>query len=268
MKLVDAKGANLREIHETALVHPNAQIGRYVKIGPRAIIGEHVILGDNCIVGPRVVIQGRTTIGEGNQFYHAASIGVEPQENDFVAEDCSLFIGDHNFFREYVTISVGAEEGGQETRIGSDNLLQAYSHVAQGCKLGSHIIIGNCTILGKSVLIEDRAIISGLSLINEFTKIGKMAMIGACTKIVKDIPPFVLVDGNPAKVSGINVVGLRRNGLESDVRDEIKRAYKILYRSNLTVVDAITLMEQEFQDRSEIDHFINFLHRVECGVQR
>ncbi|HOJ78403.1 MAG TPA: acyl-ACP--UDP-N-acetylglucosamine O-acyltransferase [Bacillota bacterium] len=268
MKLVESKVINLREVHETAIVHPNAKLGRNVVVGPYAIIGENVEIGDNCVIGPHVVIEGWTTIGQGNRFFHGCSIGCEPQDLKFRGEKSYLFIGDNNTFRENVTVSRGTEGGGGETRIGNNNLFMAYSHVAHDCQLGSHIVIANCTALAGHVTVEDRAVIGGMSGIHQFTKIGKMVMVGACSKIVKDVPPFVLVDGNPAKVSGINVVGLRRNGIDPQIRDEIKKAYRILYRSSLTVNRAIEQMEQELQGCEEIDHFIRFLRNAERGILR
>jgi len=268
MKLVESKVINLREVHETAIVHPNAKLGRNVVVGPYAIIGENVEIGDNCVIGPHVVIEGWTTIGQGNRFFRGCSIGCEPQDLKFRGEKSYLFIGDNNTFRENVTVSRGTEGGGGETRIGNNNLFMAYSHVAHDCQLGSHIVIANCTALAGHVTVEDRAVIGGMSGIHQFTKIGKMVMVGACSKIVKDVPPFVLVDGNPAKVSGINVVGLRRNGIDPQIRDEIKKAYRILYRSSLTVNRAIEQMEQELQGCEEIDHFIRFLRNAERGILR
>lgn len=268
MKLVESKIVNLREIHETAVVHPNAQIGRNVIVGPYSVIGENVVIGDNCVIGSHVLIEGWTNIGSGNRFFHGASIGCEPQDLKFQGEKSYLFIGDNNTFRENVTISRGTEGGGGETRIGNNNLIMAYCHVAHDCQLGNHIIMSNSTSLAGHVTVEDRVVIGGMSGIHQFTKIGKMVMIGGCSKIVKDIPPFVLVDGNPAKVSGINAVGLRRNGIAPEVRDEIKKAYRILYRSNLIVSRAVEQMEQELQGGAEIDHFIRFLRNAERGILR
>lgn len=268
MKVIENKVVPLRDIHETALVHPGAKLGKEVVIGPYAIIGENVELGDNCIVGPHVVIEGWTKIGVGNKFYHGATIGCEPQDLKFHGEKSYLVIGDYNTFRENVTISRGTEGGGGETRIGSNNLFMAYTHVAHDCQVGSHVVLANATALAGHVVVEDRVVIGGLSGIHQFSKIGKMAMVGACTKVVKDIPPFVIVDGNPAKVAGINVVGLRRNGINPEVRDEIKKAYRILYRSSLIINQAIEQMEQELQGSAEIDHFIRFLRNAERGICR
>ena len=268
MKALESKVIHLRDIHPTAIVHPKAKLGREVVIGPYSIIGENVEIGDFTVVDSNVVIDGWTSIGKKCHIYHGASIGCEPQDLKFKGEKSYLFIGDNNLIREYVTISRGTEGGGGETRIGNNNLFMAYSHVAHDCQIGNHVVIDNSVALAGHVIIEDRVIIGGLSGVHQFTKIGKMAMIGGMTKIVKDIPPFMLVDGNPAKVAGINIVGLRRNEIPPEVRDQIKNAYKILYRSNLNVTQAIEQMEQELTSSPEIDHFIRFLRNAERGICR
>ncbi len=268
MKALDSKVVVLRDIHETAVIHPGAVLGRDIVIGPYAIIGEHVTLGDGCRVGPRVVIDGWTTIGRDNRFFHGATIGCEPQDLKFQGEKTDLVIGDGNTFREFTTISRGTGEGGGETRIGSHNLIMAYCHIAHDCQIGSHVIMSNATNLGGHVHVEDRAVIGGMCGVHQFSKIGKMCMIGSNSKIVKDVPPFVLVDGNPAKVAGINVVGLRRNGIDPETRDEIKRAYRILYRMNLGIAQAIEQMDQELKATPEIEHFIRFLRNADRGICR
>jgi UDP-N-acetylglucosamine acyltransferase len=268
VKVLENKVFSLRDIHETAVVHPGAILGRNVVIGPYAVIGEHVEIGDGCVIGPHVAIDGWTTIGDGNKFFHGASIGFEPQDLKFKGEKSFVVIGDCNIFRENVTVHPGTEGGGGETRIGNNNLFMAYTHVAHDCQVGNYITMANCSALGGHVIVEDRVSIGGLCGIHQFTKIGKMVMVGGCSKIVKDIPPFVLVDGNPAKVCGINVVGLRRNNITPETRDEIKKAYRILYRSNLTIGRAVEQMEQELQGSSEIDHFIRFLRNAERGILR
>lgn len=269
MKIIESSNViPLRNIHETAVVHPNAKLGKDVIVGPYAVIGENVEIGDGCVIGPHVLIEGWTKIGVGNKFHHGATIGCEPQDLKFKGEKSYLVIGDYNTVRENVTISRGTEGGGGETRVGSHNLFMAYSHIAHDCQVGSYIVIANGSALAGHVVVEDRVVIGGLCGIHQFSKIGKMAMVGACTKVVKDIPPFVMVDGNPAKVSGINVVGLRRNGLSPEVRDEIKKAYRILYRCNLIIAQAIEQMEQELQASPEIDHFIRFLRNADRGICR
>ena len=268
MKVIESKVIPLRDIHPTAIVHPNAKLGREVVIGPYSIIGENVEIGDYTRIDSHVVIEGWTTIGKRCHIYHGASIGCEPQDLKFKGEKSYLFIGDDNLIREYVTISRGTEGGGGETRIGNNNLFMANSHIAHDCQIGNHVVLANSVALAGHVTVEDRVTIGGLCGVHQFTKIGKMAMIGGCTKIVKDIPPFVLVDGIPAKVSGINIVGLRRNEVPPEVRNEIKKAYKILYRSRLNIKQAIEQMEQELASSPEIDHFIRFLRNAERGICR
>jgi len=263
-----AKLLRLGNIHETAVVAPGAKLGKNVEIGPYSIIGEHVEIGDNTVIGPHVVIDGWTTIGKDNKIFHGASIGLEPQDLKFDGEKSYLFIGDKNVIRENVTIHRGTAEGGGETRIGNDNLIMAYCHVAHDCQLGNHIIMSNATNLAGHVIIEDNVVISGMVGVHQFVRIGKMSMTGAHSKVVKDVPPYVLVDGHPAGVNGINVVGLRRNGVPPELRREIKKAYKILYRSKLNIDEAIKKMDQEFDASEEIEHFLRFLRNVQRGICR
>ncbi|MGE5558767.1 MAG: acyl-ACP--UDP-N-acetylglucosamine O-acyltransferase [Bacillota bacterium] len=268
MKVIESRVIPLRDIHPTAVVHPNAKLGREVVIGPYSIINENVEIDDFTVVDSHVVIDGWTTIGKYCHIYHGASIGCEPQDLKFKGEKSYVFIGDYNMIREFVTISRGTEGGGGETRIGNDNLFMAYSHVAHDCQIGNHIVIANSVALAGHVVVEDRAIVGGLSGVHQFTKIGKMVMVGGCTKVVKDVPPYIIVDGNPAKVAGINIVGLRRNEVLPEVREEIKKAYRILYRSGLNMAQAIEQMDQELTGSPEIEHFIRFLRNAERGICR
>ncbi len=259
---------HLAKIDPTAIIYPGAKLGRGVEIGPYSIIGENVEIGEDTIVGPHVLIEGWTKIGKNNQVFHGASIGLVPQDMKFQGEKSYLFIGDNNIIRENVTIHRGTEEGGGETWIGNDNLIMAYCHVAHDCQLGSHIIMSNASNLAGHVVIEDYAVITGLTGIHQFVRIGKMAMVGAHSKVVKDVPPYILVDGHPARVNGINVVGLRRNGVNPKLRAEIKKAYRILYRSNLNVSQAIEKMDQVLDTSKEIEHFLRFLRNAQRGICR
>ncbi|AZR73950.1 acyl-[acyl-carrier-protein]--UDP-N-acetylglucosamine O-acyltransferase [Anoxybacter fermentans] len=270
MKKVKPKDnvVHMAKIHETAIVHPGAKIGKNVEIGPYSIIGPNVEIGDNTKIGPHVVIDGWTKIGCNNKIFFGASIGLEPQDLKFHGEKSYLFIGDNNTIREYVTINRGTENGGGETRIGNNNLIMAYCHVAHDCQLGNHIIMSNAANLAGHVIVEDHAVIAGLAGIHQFVRIGKMAMVGAHTKVVKDVPPYIIVDGHPARVAGINVVGLRRNGISPELRQEIKRAYKILYRSDLNISQAIERMDQELETSPEIEHFLRFLRNATRGIVR
>lgn len=258
----------MADIHDTAIVHQGAKISKNVKIGPYSIIGENVEIGEGTEIGPHVVIRGWTRIGKNNKIFHGASIGFIPQDLKFDGEKSYLYIGDNNTIRENVTIHRGTEEGGGETRVGNNNLIMAYCHVAHDCKLGNHIVMGNAVNLAGHVVVEDHAVITGLTGVHQFVQIGSIAMVGAHSKVVKDVPPYILVDGHPARVNGINVVGLRRNGLKPELRSEIKRAYKILYRSNLNMDEAIQKMDQELDASKEIEHFLRFLRNVQRGICR
>ncbi len=257
-----------RNIHPSALVTPGARVASDVVIGPFAIIGENVSIDSGTVVGPHVVVDGWTTIGRNNKIYAGAAIGAEPQDLKFHGEKSYLFIGDDNIFREYVTVSRGTEDGGGETRIGNDNLFMAYTHIAHDCQIGSFIVMANGTQLGGHVTVEDRAVIGGLAGVHQFCQIGRMAMVGAHSMVTKDVPPYILVDGNPAHVYGINVVGLRRNNVEPALRAEIQRAYRLLYASNLNVSQAIEQMEQQLAASPEIDHFLRFLRSAQRGICR
>jgi UDP-N-acetylglucosamine acyltransferase len=259
---------HMAEIHKTAVVHSGAKIGKGVEIAPYAVIGENVEIGENTKIGSHVVIDGWTKIGKDNEIFTGASIGLEPQDLKFEGEKSYVTIGDNNTIREYATIHRGTEEGGLETKIGDNNLIMAYCHVAHDCQLGNNIVMSNATNLGGHVIVEDSVVIAGLVGVHQFVRIGQMAMVGAHSKVVKDVPPYILVDGHPAAVNGINVVGLRRNGVESELRKEIKQAYKHLYRSNLNVSQAIEKMDQELDSSSEIEHFLRFLRNAQRGICR
>jgi len=255
-------------IHPSAIVHPGAQIGAGVEIGPFAIIGENVEIGDETRIGPHCIIDGWTKIGQGNKIYTGAIVGSEPQDLKFRGEKTYLFIGDDNIIREYATISRGTEGGGGETRIGSNNLVMSYVHVGHDVQLGNNCVIAHATGIAGHVVVEDRVVMGGIVGVHQFTKIGRMAMIGAHSMVNKDVPPYTLVDGDPAKVYGVNIVGLRRNGLSPETRMEIQRAYKILYRSGLNVSQAIEVMERELAGSEEIDHFLRFLRGADRGICR
>lgn len=266
MKPIDLSSGMFSQAYPNSCVHPNAKIGNDVHIGPCSVIGENVTIGDNCIIGPNVIIEGKTTIGTANKFYDGSSIGCDFQDSISNEEKSFLYIGSNNIFREYVSISLGTTEGGGETRIGNNNLLMNYSHIAHDCQIGNNVIITNSVNLAGNVFVEDKARIGGLSTIGQFCRIGKMAMVGAMTKVEKDVPPYLLVDGNPIAIYGINTVGLRRNGVDSEIQMALKRAHHLLYRSNLKFEDAIERIEQEFVNVQEIIDFINFLKESKIGV--
>lgn len=255
-------------IHPTAIVSPGAVIGPNVEIGPYAIIGENVEIGEGCVIGPRVVIEGWTVLGKRNKVYTGAVLGNDPQDLKFKGEKSYLYIGDDNIIREYATISRGTAGGGGETRIGNHNLIMSYVHVAHDVQMGSYNVVAHGSGIAGHVVIEDRVTIGGIVGVHQFTKIGRMAMVGAHTMVTKDVPPYALVSGNPAKIYGVNIVGLRRNGLTPEVRMEIQRAYKILYRSGLNVSQAIEEMERQLSGTEEVEHILRFLRNAERGICR
>ncbi|TWH45330.1 acyl-ACP--UDP-N-acetylglucosamine O-acyltransferase [Sporomusa sp. KB1] len=257
----------LHKIHETAVIHPNARIGKDVEIGPYAVIGENVLIGDGTQIGAHVVVDGWTSIGKNCVIYPSASIGAEPQDLKFRGEKSYVFIGDNTKIREFATVNRATGEG-EETRVGSNCLLMAYTHVAHNCIVGNHVIMSNAATLAGHVIVEDRAVIGGLAGVHQFVKIGRNAMIGGASKVVQDIPPFVIVDGHPAKVCGLNSVGIARAGVGTVARSNLKKAYKTLYRSGLSLPQAIAVMEQELDACEEVEHMLRFLRNAERGICR
>lgn len=266
MRVSDKNVICLRDIHETAVIYPGADIGKDVIIGPYCVISSEAVIGDGTVIGPHVVIEGRVYIGNNCKISTGCVIGQVPQDLKFKGEDSCVRIGDNTIIREYTTISRGTEAGGFETRVGDDCFIMSYIHIAHDCNVGNKVIIVNGTSLAGHVTIEDRAVLGGMSGIHQFCKVGSMAMVGAFVKIVKDVPPYVIVDGNPARVCGVNVVGLRRNEVSPEVRNEIRKAYKILYRSNLNVSQALEQINEELVSCGEIDHFIRFIRSAERGI--
>jgi UDP-N-acetylglucosamine acyltransferase len=264
----ESKVRNIQRIHNSAVVSQKAKIGYNVIIGPYAVIGDNVELGDNCMVGPNVTIEGWTTIGRGNRFFTGATIGCDPQYLKYKGEKTYLYIGDNNIFRENVTVSLGTSDGSGETRIGDNNLFMLSSHVAHDCHVGNFNVLANGSALGGHVTLEDNIVIGSMSGIHQFCKIGKMVAITDMTKIVKDVPPFLIVDGNPAVITGVNEAELCKNGVSKDICNEIKTAYRILYHSKLSINKAVQEMERKLQGSSEIDHFIRFVLNAGRGILR
>jgi len=257
----------LRKIHETAVVHPGARIGKDVVIGPYAVINENVLIGDGTQIGPHVVIDGWTSIGKNCMIYTGAAIGGEPQDLKFRGEKSYVFIGDGTKIREFATIHRATGEG-EETRIGNNCLLMAYTHVAHNCVIGNNVTISNASGLAGHVVVEDRVVIAGMSGVHQFVKIGRNAMVGGASKVVQDVPPFVIVDGHPARVVGLNNVGIARAGIGEAAKRNLKKAYRILYRSGLSLAQAIAVMEQELESCEEVEHLLRFLRNAERGICR
>jgi UDP-N-acetylglucosamine acyltransferase len=254
-------------IHPTAVIHPKAQIGSNCEIGPYCVIGEHVALGDECQLHSHVVIEGHTRLGRKNEVFPFASIGLKSQDLKWKGGITLTEIGEQNTFREYVTIH-SATGDGEKTVVGSHNHILAYSHIAHNVTLGNHIIISNVGTLAGHVWVEDHAIIGGLAAVHQFCRIGKMSIIGGCSKVVQDVPPFMLVDGNPGQTRTINKVGLERNGLTNEAQSALRSAYKILFREGLTIPNALSKIETEFGSSAEIRHLVDFVRNSSRGISK
>lgn len=254
-------------IHPSAIVHPKAEIGPGCCIGPYCVIGEQVVMGADCQLHSHVVIDGYTTLGRANEIFPFASIGLKTQDLKWKGGITRTEIGDDNTFREYVTVNSATAEG-ESTVVGSHNHILAYSHVAHNVRLGSHIIMSNVATLAGHVVVEDYAVVGGLAAIHQFCRIGKMAIVGGCSKVVQDVPPFMLADGNPAETRTINKVGLERNGVSEDSQAALKQAFRLLFREGLTISNALTRMEAELKPLPEIQHLIAFTRASERGISK
>jgi len=257
----------MSEIHPTAIVHPKAQIGAGCFIGPYCVIGEHVVIGANCKLHSHVVIDGHTRLGEGNEIFPFASIGLKTQDLKWKGGVTRTEIGDNNTFREYVSIH-SATDDGQATVVGSRNNLLAYCHVAHDCRMGNDIIMSNVATLAGHVTVGDRAVIGGLAAVHQFCRVGMVAMIGGCSKVVQDIPPFMIADGSPAETRTVNKIGLERHGISEEAQAAIKSAYKILFRGGLSMTNAAARIEAELPQLPEIQHLVEFVRTSERGVSK
>jgi len=254
-------------IHPSAVVHPDAQIGSNCHIGPFCVIGQHVTLGPDCRLHSHVVIDGHTTLGVGNELFPFAAIGLKTQDLKWKGGVTRTVIGDHNVFRENSTVH-SATNDGDATVIGSHNHFLAYTHIAHDCRVGSHIVMSNVGTLAGHVIVEDHAIIGGLAAVHQFCRIGRMSIIGGCAKVVQDVPPYMIVDGNPGETKGLNKVGMERNGISAEAQAALKKAYKILFREGLTVSNALTKIEAEVPVLPEIQHLIAFARASERGLAK
>lgn len=255
-------------IHPSAIIDPGAELGANVSIGPYSVIGSDVVIGDESWIGPHVVINGPTTIGKENRIYQFASIGEAPQDLKYAGEATRLEIGDRNTIRECVTINRGTVNGGGVTQVGSDNLLMAYIHIAHDCVVGNSTIFSNNTSLAGHVTIGDQVILSGFTLVHQFCSVGDHAFTGMGSAISKDVPPYLMVAGNPGHPHGVNSEGLKRRGYTPESIRAIKKAYKLLYRSGLALEQAkqeIAAMAGEFE---ALKMFSDFLENAQRSIIR
>ena len=254
-------------VHSTAVIHPKAEIGADCEIGPYCVIGAHVVLGPRCRLHSHVVVDGHTRMGEGNEVFPFASIGLKTQDLKWKGGVTRTEIGDHNTFREYVTIN-SATGDGEKTLVGSNNHILAYCHLAHNTTLGNHIIMSNVATLAGHVKVEDFAVIGGLVAIHQFCRIGRMSMIGGCSKVVQDVPPFMLADGNPAETRTVNKTGMERQGISEAAQTALRQAYKILFREGLTIPNALARIEQEAAALPELKYFVQFVRTSERGISK
>lgn len=254
-------------IHPTAIIHPGAKIGANCQIGPYCILGEHVELGPGCKLHAHVVIDGHTRLGSTNEIYPFASLGLKSQDLKWAGGVTRVEIGDHNTLREGVTVHSATEDGGV-TRVGSHNNLLAYAHVAHNCTVGNYVVMSNVVALAGHVVVEDNAIVGGLTAVHQFCRIGRLAMVGGCSRVLQDIPPFMLAEGSPAAPRTINKIGLERNGISDEAQVALRQAYKILHRAGLTISNALERIEKEVPPLPEVLHFLDFVRTSERGVAR
>ncbi|MBU6465618.1 MAG: acyl-ACP--UDP-N-acetylglucosamine O-acyltransferase [Burkholderiales bacterium] len=257
-------------IHATAVIDAAAQIDSSVEVGPYAVIGPHVSIGAGSTVGAHCVIEGRTTIGADNRIFQFASLGAVPQDKKYAGEPTELVIGDRNVIREFCTFNIGVPGAGGITRVGSDNWIMAYTHIAHDCRVDNHTTLANNTTLAGHVHLADWVTIGGLTGIHQFVSIGAHAMVGFASAVSQDVPPFMLVDGNPLAVRGLNIVGLRRRGFSATRVRVIKQMHRLLYRQGLTLAAArAAIAELPAEDaQQDVAMMLDLLDASSRGIVR
>ena len=259
-------------IHPTAIVHPAAELDSSVRVGAYAVVGEHVRVGAGTVIGPHCVIEGHTEIGSDNQIFQFASLGAQPQDKKYAGEPTRLVIGDRNTIREFCTFNTGTIQDEGVTRIGNDNWIMAYVHIAHDCRVGNNTILANNATLAGHVHLGDWVILGGLTGVHQFVQIGAHAMAGFASRVAQDVPPYMMIEGNPLAVRGFNIEGLRRRGFTDMRLKAVKQMHKLLYRQGLTLEaarHAITLLVQELPEAADdIDVMLQFLANSQRGIAR
>jgi UDP-N-acetylglucosamine acyltransferase len=256
-------------IHETAIVHPTAEVADDVEIGPYSIIGEHVRIGAGTRIGPHACIDKWTVIGKGCQIYQYASLGTPPQHLRYNGEETYVIVGNNNIIREFVTINRGTPFGNGKTVLGDENYIMASAHVAHDCIIGNRVVMASYAALGGHVEIGDHAIIGGIVAIHQFVRIGTYAFVGGASAITRDIPPYVTASGIKVKLYGINVLNLQRNNVSEEVIRGLRKAYKMIYRSHLSLEEALESLEKDpIFSQSEVKHMVDFIKGTKRGVTR
>jgi len=252
------------DIHPAAVVHSSAELGQNVQVGPFSVIGPEVRIGDGTRIDSHVVIERWTHIGRNCHIMSGAVLGGVPQDHKFAGERTYLIIGDNNIIREFVTIHRASGEG-NATVVGSNNMIMAYCHIGHNCTIGNGVTMANMVGISGHAVVEDKVVFGGMVGVHQMVRIGKLAMVGGISKVVQDIPPFMLADGRPMRVYGLNVIGLRRNGVPPKVREGLKQAYKLLYRSNLNVSQALEMIDNEIEPSPELEYLLQFIRNVKFG---
>lgn len=261
-----AKGTTVTmSIHATAIIERGACLANDVTVGPYAYIGPHVQLGPGCHVMHHAVLEGHTTAGRGNRFFPFSACGCVPQDLKYRGGACVLEIGDFNEIREHATLHIGTEDGGGVTRVGHHNLLMVNAHVAHDCFVEDHCILANNVMLAGHILVESWAIISGGAAINHFTTIGRHAFVGGLSAVVHDVPPYMIVDGNPASVRGMNRNGLKRRGFEPEEMDALKTAYRMLFKDARAMATQVELVRKRYPHSAQIRELLEFMARADSG---
>ncbi len=255
-------------LHPSAIIHPNARLAGDVEVGAYSIIGEHVEIGAGTVIGPHVVINGHTRIGKNNRIFQFSSLGEIPQDKKYAGEPTRLEIGDHNTIREFCTFNLGTAQDVGVTRVGNHNWIMAYVHLAHDCQIGNHTIFANNAQLAGHVVVDDYAILGGFTGVHQFCQIGAHVMTGVGTVVLQDIPPYVTASGNPVAPHGINSEGLKRRGFSSGAVMAIKRAYKTLYKSGLTLEEAKEAILGQAAEHPELSLLADFLNHSQRGIIR
>ena len=255
-------------IHPSAIIHPGARLGTKVSVGAYSIVGEHVEIGDDTRIGPHVVIEGHTRIGRGNRIFQFCSLGAAPQDKKYADEPTRLEIGEGNTIREFCTLNCGTVQDAGVTRVGNDNWIMAYVHLAHDCQIGDHIIFANSAQLAGHVHVGDYAILGGFTGVHQFVRVGAHSFTAIATVLVHDLPPYVMAAGDSAKPYGINVEGLRRRGFSAAAMAAIKRAYKTLYKTGLSLEQAKAQLAEQAETCPEIAVLAGFLQDSTRGIVR
>jgi UDP-N-acetylglucosamine acyltransferase len=255
-------------IHPTAIIHPDARLGVGVSVGPYSIIGEHVEIGDNTTVGPHVVIGGHTRIGRENRIFQFSSLGEVPQDKKYAGEPTRLEIGDRNTIREFCTLNLGTAQDVGVTRLGNDNWIMAYVHLAHDCQVGNNTIFANNAQLAGHVQVGDWAILGGFTVVHQFVRIGAHSLTAMGSILLQDLPPYVTAAGNPAAPHGINSEGLKRRGFSSEAISALRHAYKSIYKSALKLDEARDIVATAAADSPELALLLDFLLVPGRGIIR